>query len=546
MAPRAKATNSSSKSKGLIEKEDIFPTIVHSNPVTPLQKSLLNSPFNPNLEETRDPQDAHGLEEAIDPQLMQSKAINPSVAPDFNHPFTLEVDPTLALDKNFPGSVPGSYSINLTNQYDSSSDFAEYIPNPNECNSFPLDNGGAPSSFRLGNTNDKVESQKSSTKVPFVDPMHPHAHLKHVAVFCCQSPTCVQECKVDYKYATRQFTLHYSRQSIEEPLYSGRKRVVPQTDNPDHRIPMLLLSGARVYRVEKLGENPVVRLFVGDIINRKKKYWEVLPGGAVEQLGWIQELRDTAAPTDRCSAWKCTTHGDIWKVSILDHLFDNGAENTGTLGTDYDSGYASSSGHMGSSSRKGSSTYGDNNATFNTSPITPIKYSVGKNNAILKMSPLTPTNYSVGENNVALKMSPVTPTNYSFDGYNMLFNASSTTTTSHSSGDQHGPATTISNVKPRRNRNRNRSHGANKMSSSGNNNSLEQIEEDLEDFEISGDVTELLEFNDYASTSGCDFMQPQAQMWDDDLLNEVNTFIADGINFGESVEHTIEHDFDAI
>lgn len=508
MAPRAKATNSSSKSKGLIEKEDIFPTIVHSNPDSPLQDSLLNTPFNPNLEENGESQAEHGLEEVIDPQLTQNEAMDPSLAPDFNHPFSLEIDPSLALGTNFPASVPGSYSINLTNQYDSSSDFAEYIPNPNECNSFPLDNVGAPSSFRLGNTNDHVESQKSSTKVPFVDPMHPHAHLKHVAVFCCQSPTCVRECKADYKYAARQFTLYYSRQSVEEPLYSGRKRVLPQTENPDQRIPMLLLSGARVYRVDKLGENPVVRLFVGDIINRKKKYWEVLPGGAVEQLGWIQDLRDTAAPADRCSAWKCPTHGDIWNVSILDHLFDNGAENTGTLGTDYDSGYASSSGQMGSSSRKGSSTYGDNNVTFNTSPVT--------------------------------------PGNYSFEGHNILFNTSPTTTTRHSNGDQHGPATTIRNPKPRRNRNRNLSHGANKMSSSGNNNSLEQIEEDVEDFEINGDVAELLEFDDYASTSGCDFMQAQDHMWDDDLLREVNTFIADEIYFGEPVEHTIEHDFDAI
>ncbi|TGO17507.1 hypothetical protein BTUL_0017g00880 [Botrytis tulipae] len=531
MAPRARATNSSSKSKGLIEKEDIFPTIVHSNPVTPLQDTLLNSPFNPNLEENGKSQAEHGLEEAIDPQLMQNKAINPSLGPDFNHPFSLEVDPSFNLGSDFHESVPDSYSINLTNQHASSSDFTDYIPDPNDCNSFPLDNVGAPSSFRLGNTNDHVEPQKSSTKVPFVDSMHSHAHLKHVAVFCCQSPTCVLECKADYKYATRQFTLYYSRQSIEEPLYSGRKRVLPQTSNPDQRIPMLLLSGARVYRVDKLGENPVVRLFVGDIINRKKKYWEVLPGGAVEQLGWSQELRDTAAPADQCSAWKFPTHGDIWNVSILDHLFDNGAENTGTLGTDYDSGYASSSGQMGSSSRKGSSTYGDKNATFNTSPITPV-------------------NYSVGDNNVNIKMSPVTPVNYSFDGYNMVFNASPTTSTTYLSGDQHSPATTtattIRNPKPRRNRNRNRSHGANKMSSSGNNNSLEQIEEDLEDFEISGDVAELLEFGDYASTSGCDFMQPQDYMWDDDLLSEVNTFIADGIHFGEPVEDIIEHDFDAI
>ncbi|TGO53707.1 hypothetical protein BCON_0119g00310 [Botryotinia convoluta] len=468
MAPRAKAINSSSKSKGLIEKEDIFPTIVHSNPVTPLQDSLLNSPFNSNLEDNGDLQAEHNLEESIDPELMQNNAINPSLAPDFNHPFSLEVDPSFNLGSNFPESAPDSYSINSTNQYESNSEFAEYIPDQKDCNSFHLDNVEAPSSFRLGNTNDQVEFQKSSIKMPFVDPMHPRAHLKHVAVFCCQSPTCVQECKADYKYATRQFALYYSRQSIEEPLYSGRKRVLPQADNPDHRIPMLLLSGARVYRVEKLGENPVVRLFVGDVINRKKKYWEALPGGAVEQLGWIHELRHTAAPADRCSAWKCNTHGDIWNINILDHLFDNGAENTGTLGTDYDSGYASSSSQMGSSSRKGSSTYGDNNAAFNTSPVTPVNYSIGDNNAILKMS------------------------------------------------------------------------------SSVNNNSLEQIEEDLESFEISGDVAELLELNGDASTSGCDFMQSQGQMWDDDLLSEVNTFITDGINFGQSVEHTIEHEFDAI
>ncbi|KAF7914547.1 uncharacterized protein EAF01_000953 [Botrytis porri] len=526
MAPRAKPINSSSKSKGLIEKEDIFPTIVHSNSVTPLQDSLLNSPFNSNFEDNGDLQAQHNLEESIDPELTQNNAVNPSLDPDFNHAFSFEVDPSLGLDSNFPESAPDSYSINPTNQYESNGEFAEYIPDPNDCNSFHIDNVGAPSSFRLGNANDRVEIQKPPTKVPFVDPMHPHAHLKHVPVFCCQSPTCVRECKVDYKYATRQFTLYYSRQSIEELLYSGRKRVLPQTENPDHRIPMLLLSGARVYRAEKLGENPVVRLFVGDIINRKKKYWEVLPGGAVEQLGWIHELRDTVAPADRCSAWKCTTHGDIWNVSILDHLFDNGAENTSTLGTDYDSGYASSSSRMGNSSRKGSSTYGDNNTAFNTSPVTPVKY--------------------VGDNNSTFKMSPVTSTKYPFDGYDMGFNTSPTTPTNDPPGDHRGPKAPTHSPKPRRNRHRNRIHGANKMSSSSNNNSLEQIEEDLEEFEISGDVAELLEFNSYASTSGCDFMQPQTHMWDEDLLSEVNTFIADGVHFGESFEHTIGHDFNAI
>ncbi|KAF7945169.1 hypothetical protein EAE96_009948 [Botrytis aclada] len=527
MAPRAKAITSSSKSKGLIEKEDIFPTIFHSSPVTPLQDSLLNSPFKSNLEDNGDSQVEHGAEEAIDPQLMQNNGDDLALAPDFKHPFSLEVDPSLDLGTNFPESFPDSYSINSTNQYESNGEFAEYVPDPNDCSSFHINNIGAPSSFRLGNTNDPVEFQNAPSKAAFVDPMHPHAHLKHVPVFCCQSPTCVQECKADYKYATRQLTLHYSRQSIEEPLYSGRKRVLPPTQNPDHRIPMLLFSGARVYRAEKLGENPVVRLFVADIINRKKKYWEVLPGGAVEQLGWIHELRDTAAPADRCSAWKCSTHGDIWNISILDHLFDNGTENTGALGTDYDSGYASSSGQMGSLSRKASSTFGDINATFNTSPVTPV-------------------NYSVGDNNPILKMSPATPTNYSFDDFNMVFNSSPTTPPHCPPGDQHGSTTPTRKPKPRRNRNRNRIHGANTMISSAANNSLEQIEENLEEFEISGDVDELLELNGYASSSGRDFLHAQDQMWEDDLLSDANTFIADGIHFGESVEHTMEHDFDAI
>ncbi|TEY63233.1 hypothetical protein BOTCAL_0157g00160 [Botryotinia calthae] len=527
MAPRAKTINSSSKSKELIEDEIIFPTIVQSNPTTPLEDSLLNSPFNSNLEQNGEIQAEHNLEEEIDPELMQNSAVHSSLAPDFNHLFPLEVDPSFVLDSNFPNPAPGSYSVNSTNQYESISEFAEYIPDPKDCNPFHLENVGAPSSFRVGNTDDPVNFQKSPTKVAFVDPMHAHAHLKHVALFCCPSPTCVQECKADYKYATRQFTLHYSRQSIDEPLYGGRKRVLPQTANPDLRIPMLLLSGARVYKAEKLGENPVVRLFVGDIISRKKKYWEVLPGGAVEQLGWIHELRDTVAPADRCSAWKCNTHGDIWNISILDHLFDNGAENTGTLGTDYDSGYASSSGHMGSSSRNGSSAYGDNMTAFNMSPVTPVKS-------------------SVADNNVSFNTSPVTPTKHSFEGFNMNFNATPMIPAEFSAGVFQSQGTRIRNPNPRRHRNRNRSHGSNKMSSSNNNKSLSQIEEDLEVFEISGDVAELLDFNGYASSSGREFILPQDPMWDDYLLSEVNTFLADGIHFGESVDHTFEHEFDAI
>ncbi|KAK6596631.1 hypothetical protein H4I96_09283 [Botrytis cinerea] len=527
MAPRAKTINSSSKSRELIEDEIIFPTIVQLNPTTPLEDSLLNSPFNSNLEHNGELQAENNLEETIDPELMQNSAVHPSLAPDFNYLFPLEVDPSFVLGSDFPAPVPGSYSINSTNQYESSSEFAEYLSDPKDCNPFHLENVGAPSSFRVGNTDDPIDFQKPPTKVAFVDPMHAHAHLKHVAIFCCPSPTCVQECKADYKHATRQFTLHYSRQSIDEPLYGGRKRVPPQTDNPDHRIPMLLLSGARVYKAEKLGENPVVRLFVGDIVSRKKKYWEVLPGGAVEQLGWIHELRDTVAPADGCSAWKCNTHGDVWNISILDHLFDNGAENTGTLGTDYDSGYASSSGHMGSSSRKGSSAYGDSTTAFNTSPVTPVKS-------------------SIGGNNTAFNTSPMTPTMHSREGLSMNLNATPMIPADFAAGSHQGQETRIRNPNPRRHRNRNRSHGANKMSSSNNQQSLSHIEENLEEFEISGDVAGLLDFTGYASSSGREFMLPQDPMWDDDLLSEVNTFIADGIPFGETVDHTIEHACGAI
>lgn len=493
MASKAtKRSNSLSKTEtGFVDHEDIFP-IIYSAPVTPLQESLLNSPFHFKFEDADDGGLEGGLEEAIDPELLPHSLIHPSLAPNFNCPFPMEVEPALVLGSNFEKLGTNSTNSAITqDHHELLVEVPEHSMLPMESGQFQLD---APSSFRIGNTN-ASKHQNTPPKVNFVDPMHPSAHLKHTAVFCCQIPTCVKECHKDLTFATRQFILHFSRPTIAEPLYGGRAaKVLPQTQNPDVRIPMLLLSGARVYKAEKLGEDPEVRLFVGDIINRKKKYWEVLPGGSVEQLGWIDDLRNTVAEADRISTWECNTHGNTWNVSVLDHLFDNGSDSTdATTPTDYDSGYASStnrrravsrmggatsgyassSGQMGASSRKGRSTHGDNNTA-------------------LHMTPMEPTSFSVANDN--RRDFPV----------------------------------------------RNRNHAGKKLN--GNLNPLKEVEEqEFEefDFDLIGDVGELLNTSDHAGVD--ELIQPQDFMWTDRLLEEVNSvFLADESNSDDTTANNFE------
>ncbi|KAF7859562.1 hypothetical protein EAF04_008643 [Stromatinia cepivora] len=479
----SKAINSLSKSKtGFADHEDIYP-IIHSTPITPLQETLLNSPFDFKFGDIDGYQG--DSEETLDPELIQTNMVHPMDVPNFNCPFPMEVDPVLVLDSNFPKS--GSHSITSANHHDPITELPEHLSVTKDPSHFFIDNGEVPSSAQLTNPDGSTSFRKPHKNTTFVDPMHAQAHLKHVAVFCCQIPVCVKEPKSDFKYAIRQFILHYSRPTIAEPLYGGRTaNVLPQSENPDFRIPMLLLSGARVYRAEKLGDDPVVRIFVGDIINRKKKYWEVLPGGAVEQLGWIDELRDNVAGAERTSTWKCNTHGHVWNVSVLDHIFDDGTGNSGTPAmstTDYDSGYASSSGQVGASSRKRRSTYGDNNTALNMHPNAPSSFAVSHDHD--QEIPIRTRNHGQG---VAV-----------------------------------------------------RNHKRGTKNLSGNHDSLGQIEEqEFEDFEVTGDVTELL--TDSVFTSGGDFMQAHGSMWDDELLDEVNMFNSDDL----SSEHTVEYDFYAI
>ncbi|EDN91708.1 predicted protein [Sclerotinia sclerotiorum 1980 UF-70] len=467
---------------GFADHEDIYP-IIHSAPITPLQGSLLNSPFDSKFGDFDGYQG--DSEESLDPEPIQTNMVHPLDVPNFDFSFPMEVDPALVPDSIFPTS--GSQSSTPDSHCNQNTELPEYLSVTKHFNHFPVDNGGAPSSDRVTTPDGSTSFHKPHKHATFVDPMHAQAHLKHVAVFCCQIPDCVKEPKSDFKYAIRQLILHYSRPTIAEPLYGGRRaNVLPQSENPDFRIPMLLLSGDRVYRAEKLGDDPVVRIFVGDIINRKKKYWEILPGGVVEQLGWVDELRDTVAGAKKTSIWKCKTHGDVWNVSVLDHIFDDGTGNSGsppTSTTDYDSGYASSSGQVGASPRKRRSTYGDNNAAFN-------------------MHPNAPGNFAVGHDHD--EKIPIRSRN-------------------------HGQAIPV------------RNHKRDTKNLSGNHDSLGQIEEmEFEDFEMTGDVTELLTDSDF--TNGGEFMQAHGFMWDDELLHEVNLFNSDELNS----EHIIEHDFYAI
>ncbi|CAD6452865.1 c5bfc1df-b297-4939-a075-8af5a7941a75 [Sclerotinia trifoliorum] len=465
---------------GFADHEDIYP-IIHSAPITPIQETLLNSPFDSKFGDVDGYQG--DSEESLDPELIQTNMVHPLDVPNFDSSFLMEVDPTPVPDSNFP--ISGSHSNPSDNHYDPTTELSEHLSLPKHSNHFPVDNGGAPSSDRVTTRCGSTSFHKPHKHANFVDPMHAQAHLKHVAVFCCQIPDCVKEPKSNFKYAIRQFILHYSRPTIAEPLYGGpRANVLPQSENPDFRIPMLLLSGGRVYRAEKLGDDPVVRIFVGDI--NRKKYWEILPGGIVEQLGWIGELRDTVAGAERTSIWKCKTHGHVWSVRVLDHIFDDGTGNSGsppTSTTDYDSGYASSSGQVGASPRKRRSTYGDNNATLN-------------------MHSYPPSNFAVRHDR----------------------NEKIPIRTRH-----HGQAVTV------------RDHKSGAKNLSGNHDSLGQIEElGFEDFEMAGDITELLTDSDF--TSGGEFLPAHGSMWDDELLDEVNLFNSDEL----SSEHLIEHDFYAI
>ncbi|ESZ93344.1 hypothetical protein SBOR_6271 [Sclerotinia borealis F-4128] len=361
-------TPSNASSTGLVDSDNLYP-IVPSPPITPLQDSLLNSPFI-NFEEVNEDQledDSDGL---IDPDLIQANFASQSQWPIFGGPFPMEVDPSLVFGPDIHNS--GS-QLSQEDHYQSISQLpapgdqhqpTNQLPGPGDhyqpINQLPrqflvskpisqshFDKGKAPSSVRVKKTDGSTNCAKqTTTKVKFVDPMHPQAHLNHSAIFCCQIPICIRDPRKDYEHCFRQFILHFSRPTISSPSYGGRAGdVLPQSQNPDIRIPMLLLSGARMYKVEKLGEHRVVRFFVGDLISRKK-YWEIFPGGLAEMLGLIDHLRDMSAEAGASSTWKCNSHGDIWNVSILENVFDNGTANNTTTPVTDDSGYASSPGKI--------------------------------------------------------------------------------------------------------------------------------------------------------------------------------------------------------
>ncbi|KAI9651224.1 hypothetical protein NHQ30_001262 [Ciborinia camelliae] len=446
---------------GFVDHEDVYPTICSSppTPLTPIQDSLINSSIDFNFDHIDEDQIQEEMDDAIDPDLMSVDLVN---LPNFETPFQMSVDPPFIIGSSFP--VQGGQSLGSGFQGTNQRAFQPFTVSKPFSQSH-VNNVNAPSSARVRKVDGSANLNKPNTKVNFVDPMHPRAHLKHSAIFCCQIPVCIRESKKEYEYDIRQFIINYSQPTIISPLYDGRAAsVLPETANPDLRIPMLLLSGARAYKVEKLGEDKILRLFVSDIIHgdkksKSKRYLEVLPGGTVEQMGWIDDLRDTVAGAGGSSTWKCGTHGDIWNVTVLENIFDDGIDGSATpsLSGGYDSGYASSTGQMRGVRRKGS-FYGSDNY---------------QENSVHDHSHVTTH----------------------LDGDTMMEN-------------------TIASV--------NSLGSANPI---GMTNPLEQIDEqELEELET-GEVLGHMNGSNYPT--GSDFMQsPQGYTWDDALLDEVNMFIA--------------------
>lgn len=348
--------------EGFADQKPIFP-IINSTPPSPLQDSLLNSPFTLVSGDAIKHFQPH---QEIDPALQRDNVVYKFQDSHFAPPILTEAGFSLLSNINGSGFLPSTFQ---------SFESGNHQPFEN----FLVSKATRESHDGLGNTHHELSSfqatkedrttntKKAKAKVAFVDPMHPTAHLKHVAVFCCQIPSCQHQPKKEYEVTMLDFIKFSAKPTIGTPLYGGRKESlnIPQANNPDIRIPMLLVTGARVYKVHKMKEPAAVRMFVRDSTNEKKPYMEILAGGACDQMGWASELRDMVASPGKTSTWKCKSHGETWSVSFLDRPFDqvDGEEGTTTpvMGTGYDSGYVSSSSRARASSRASKSGFGGQN-----------------------------------------------------------------------------------------------------------------------------------------------------------------------------------------
>ncbi|KAB8292384.1 hypothetical protein EYC80_008120 [Monilinia laxa] len=358
MASNTFQTTDSANDQGVYDHHaDVFPLPHTSTSTTFVQDPILNSSFDHGLKNID-----HDLQESdnlIDPDLMETSTSHPSPPPAFNDSYSLDMDPPLDLKSNLASCEQRYARVNQRQP------FSQFLVSKATHQHHHRHHAEASTSARAGKTNGRTKANKPSPKVTFVDPMHPHAHLAYTAVFCCQIPVCTHNADKAYKHSLIDFIKHYSKPTVAAPLYDVKKSIVPQADNPDQRAPMLILTDARIYKVEKLGENSIVRLFVCDITH-ENKYWELFRGGAVDQLGWIDLMINKAVGAGKSSTWKCKNHGDIWQVSILDKLFEHPNDasptsnmSTPTLGTGYDSGYTSSSVRAEVSPKKGHSVTSD-------------------------------------------------------------------------------------------------------------------------------------------------------------------------------------------
>ncbi|KAA8564317.1 hypothetical protein EYC84_011261 [Monilinia fructicola] len=324
-------TTDSANDQGVYDHHaDDFP-ILHTSTSTTFVDSNFTSSFDHEFKDLD--HDLGQSDNLIDPDLMETSVNHPSPPPAFNDSYDLGIDPPLALESTLlkpPLQSFGPKYVRVNPQ----SPFPPFSVSK-ATRQHHQHHAGASTSAQAENPNARTKANKPTAKTrttntPLID-----------------------------------FIKHYSKPTVAAPLYDLKTSIVPQADNPDLRTPMLVYTDARIYKIEKLGQNPILRLFVCDV-NHEKKYWELLRGGAVDQMGWIDLLINKPVDAGKSSTWKCQNHGAIWQVSILDKLFedpnDNGAASnlsTPTMGTGFDSGYMSSSARASVSHRNGPSVDSD-------------------------------------------------------------------------------------------------------------------------------------------------------------------------------------------
>ncbi|KAM3085122.1 hypothetical protein ACMFMG_003554 [Clarireedia jacksonii] len=300
---------------------DQYP-VVYPTPIKSLQDSLLNTPvdFIPQVRKGRPHSD--NLNNSTDRiSFAESTLRHPAEITNINLPFPATIDPALTLSSNDPytdiaSAKPRRRAVKrIKDRGRPLHSAAVRLTSPSispTCK--PL----------FGNTRKTYDMQSRS-----IDSMRSQAFLPPGSLFCCPAITILENPPRNYEHALRKFVHHFSPQICANSLYAGHPECLPpQSSDPDFRIPMLLLSGAWIYKVAKVGDYEGVKYFVEDV-NGDKKYREILPGDLVHQIGWQGQLI-SAAEHNVSGKWICRAHKNVWFISVLDNTFDDGTSSSGT------------------------------------------------------------------------------------------------------------------------------------------------------------------------------------------------------------------------